>query len=100
MSRRSAETQDQGYIRASLQTAARCRGLSEMSMHLFEPELDGSHRRTEGMLRLMVYSHDSFGLGNIRRMLAICEHLHATIGGVSILIIIASPWLHTLLVPP
>src|SRR5437899_268224 len=38
---RSAETPDQVYIRASLQTAARCRGLSEMSMHLFEPELDG-----------------------------------------------------------
>ena len=58
-----------------------------MPMHSFEPELDGSHRRTEGMLRLMVYSHDSFGLGNIRRMLAICEHLHASIGGVSILVI-------------
>ena len=69
-------------------------------MHLFEPELDGSHRRTEGMLRLMVYSHDSFGLGNIRRMLAICEHLHASIRGVSILIISASPMLHTFRVSP
>ena len=70
------------------------------SMHLFEPELDGSHRRTEGMLRLMVYSHDSFGLGNIRRMLAICEHLHASIGGVSILVISGSPMLHTFRVSP
>ena len=71
-----------------------------MSMHLFEPELDGSHRRTEGMLRLMVYSHDSFGLGNIRRMLAICEHLHASIRGVSILVISGSPMLHTFRVSP
>src|SRR6266478_8167778 len=97
---RSAETPDQVYIRASLQTAARCRGLSEMSMHLFEPELNGSHRRTEGMLRLMVYSHDSFGLGNIRRMLAICEHLHASIHGVSILIVSGSPMLHSFRVSP
>ena len=27
-------------------------------------------------MRLLVYSHDTFGLGNIRRMLAICEYLH------------------------
>jgi predicted glycosyltransferase len=54
-----------------------------------------SQQKMEGTLRLMVYSHDSFGLGNIRRMLAICEHLHASIRGVSILIISGSPMLHS-----
>lgn len=27
------------------------------------------------MKKLMVYSHDTFGLGNIRRMLSICKYL-------------------------
>ncbi len=44
-------------------------------------------------MRILVYSHDSFGLGNIRRMLAICEHLHVTIPGASVLIITGSPML-------
>src|SRR6266446_10759137 len=59
-----------------------------------------SQQKMEGTLRLMVYSHDSFGLGNIRRMLAICEHLHASIRGVSILIVSGSPMLHTFRVSP
>ena len=46
-------------------------------------------------MRLMVYSHDTFGLGNIRRMLAICTHLHATIPDLSILILSGSPMLHS-----
>src|SRR5450759_3509217 len=46
-------------------------------------------------LRLLVYSHDTFGLGNIRRMLAICEHLHETIEDLSILIVTGSPMLHS-----
>lgn len=46
-------------------------------------------------MRLMVYSHDTFGLGNIRRMLAICKHLHDTIPDISILIVTGSPMLHS-----
>jgi predicted glycosyltransferase len=42
-----------------------------------------------------VYSHDTFGLGNIRRMLAICDHLCGAIPGVSILIVSGSPMLHS-----
>jgi predicted glycosyltransferase len=45
--------------------------------------------------RLLVYSHDSFGLGNIRRMLAICGHLRETVPGVSILILSGAPMLHS-----
>ncbi len=46
-------------------------------------------------MRLLVYSHDTFGLGNIKRMLAICTHLHESIPGLSILIVSGSPMLHS-----
>ncbi len=44
-------------------------------------------------MKLMVYSHDAFGLGNMRRMLAICEHLLQEIPGLSILLLSGSPML-------
>ena len=47
----------------------------------------------------MVYSHDAFGLGNIRRMLAICDYLLETIPGLSILVLSGSPALHSLRLP-
>lgn len=49
-------------------------------------------------MRLIVYSHDAFGLGNIRRMLAICQHL-IKVYPVSILVISGSPALHSLRLP-
>lgn len=45
-------------------------------------------------LRIMVYSHDTFGLGNIRRMLAISQYLLDTIPGLSILLVTGSPVIH------
>ncbi|MBD2344561.1 glycosyltransferase family protein [Anabaena subtropica] len=42
-------------------------------------------------MRMLVYSHDAYGLGNIRRMLAICEHLLQEIPGISILLLSGSP---------
>ena len=51
-------------------------------------------------MRLLVYSHDTFGLGNIKRMLAICTHLHLCIPDLSILIISGSPMLHSFRVSP
>ncbi|AFZ44693.1 Glycosyltransferase 28 domain protein [Halothece sp. PCC 7418] len=50
-------------------------------------------------MKLMVYSHDAFGLGNIRRMLAICEHLLQAIPNLSILVVSGSPALHQLRLP-
>jgi predicted glycosyltransferase len=50
-------------------------------------------------MRLMVYSHDTFGLGNIRRMLAICKHLLDTVPGLSVLLISGSPMLHSFRLP-
>ncbi|MCC5614042.1 glycosyltransferase [Nostoc sp. CHAB 5836] len=50
-------------------------------------------------MRLMVYSHDGFGLGNIRRMLAICTHLLDSIEELSILVVSGSPMLHSFRLP-
>lgn len=50
-------------------------------------------------MKLMVYSHDAFGLGNIRRMLAICDHLLSTIPNLSVLVVSGSPALHSLRLP-
>lgn len=50
-------------------------------------------------MRLMVYSHDAFGLGNIRRMLAICEHLLYEIPELSILLLSGSPMLQGFRLP-
>ena len=51
------------------------------------------------MKRILVYSHDTFGLGNIRRMLEISKHLAAADPDVSILIISGSPMLHAFRIP-
>ena len=51
-------------------------------------------------MRLIVYSHDAFGLGNIRRMLTICKYLLNTVPELSILLISGSPVLHSLRMPP
>lgn len=47
--------------------------------------------REGNVKRVMVYSHDTYGLGNIRRMLAICEHLVETMEDVSVLLVSGSP---------
>jgi len=52
------------------------------------------------MKRVLVYSHDTFGLGNIRRMLEISRHLADCDGELSILIITGSPMLHAFRIPP
>src|SRR5881394_1912033 len=50
--------------------------------------------------RILVYSHDTFGLGNIKRMLEISKHLVAAYGNVSVLIISGSPMVHAFRIPP
>ncbi len=52
------------------------------------------------MKRVLVYSHDTYGLGNIRRMLTICEHLCDVHQDVSILIVSGSPMLHAFRLSP
>lgn len=50
-------------------------------------------------MKIMVYSHDAFGLGNIRRMLAICEYLLEAVPQVSILLLSGSPMLQSFRLP-
>lgn len=47
------------------------------------------------MKRLLAYSHDTYGLGNIRRMLGVCNHLVEAIPDLSILLISGSPMVHS-----
>lgn len=49
--------------------------------------------------RMMVYSHDAFGLNNLRRMLAICEHLLSNWPNLSILLVSGSPMVHDFRLP-
>jgi predicted glycosyltransferase len=49
--------------------------------------------------RIMVYSHDAYGLGNISRMLAICKYLLKSIPNLSILLISGSPMLQSFRLP-
>ena len=50
-------------------------------------------------MKIMVYSHDTFGLGNIRRMLAICQYLLDSMSNLSILLVSGSPMLHRFRLP-
>jgi predicted glycosyltransferase len=50
--------------------------------------------------RILIYSHDTFGLGNIRRMLEVARHLVQASPEVSVLVITGSPMLHAFRVPP
>lgn len=47
----------------------------------------------------MVYSHDAFGLGNLSRMLAICDYLLSCWPRLSILLISGSPMVHGFRLP-
>jgi predicted glycosyltransferase len=51
------------------------------------------------MKRILIYSHDTFGLGNIRRMLEIGRHLVQESQQVSVLVITGSPMLHAFRIP-
>jgi predicted glycosyltransferase len=52
------------------------------------------------MKRVLIYSHDTFGLGNIRRMLEVARHLVESSVEVSVLVVTGSPMLHAFRIPP
>lgn len=51
------------------------------------------------MKRILIYSHDTFGLGNIRRMLEVARHLVESSPQLSVLVITGSPMLHAFRIP-
>lgn len=52
------------------------------------------------MGRILVYSHDTYGLGNIRRMLGIATHLAGSLEDASVLIVSGSPMVHGFRIAP
>jgi predicted glycosyltransferase len=50
-------------------------------------------------MKIAVYSRNTFGLGNIRRMLAVCDHLLTSVRGLSILLVSGSPMVHSFRLP-
>jgi predicted glycosyltransferase len=47
------------------------------------------------MKKILVYSHDTYGLGNLRRMLSICQSLSRAIPDLAILLLSGSPMVHS-----
>ncbi|MEZ5538154.1 MAG: hypothetical protein R3F02_21305 [Thiolinea sp.] len=65
-----------------------------------ETETAETCQHTGTARRIMIYSHDTFGLGNIRRMLAIAERLVKEDTDVHVLVITGSPMLHSFRISP
>ncbi len=55
---------------------------------------------TDPERRVLIYSHDTFGLGNIRRMLAIAERLVREDPDLHVLLVSGSPMLHSFRIGP
>jgi len=51
------------------------------------------------MKRVLVYSHDTYGLGNVRITLAVCQKLIESIPGIAILVVSGSPMIHSFKLP-
>lgn len=60
-------------------------------MHI--PEINGRP------IRVVIYSHDTFGLGNIRRTLLLSEELTQQYPNAAILITTGSPMIHAFRIP-
>jgi predicted glycosyltransferase len=52
------------------------------------------------MNRILIYSHDGFGLGNIRRMLRIATHMAGSLSEVSVLVLSGSPMVQGFRIAP
>jgi predicted glycosyltransferase len=50
--------------------------------------------------KVLLYSHDTFGLGNIRRTLLLAESLGDAYSSASLLIVTGSPMIHAFRIPP
>jgi predicted glycosyltransferase len=51
------------------------------------------------MKKLLIYSHDTFGLGNIRRIMNIATYLRQAVPNLSILILTGSPMIQSFRIP-
>ena len=68
---------------------------------LVRPTLRPSLKNTQSKIhRILVYCHDTYGLGNIRRMLSICEDLVLNDSTLSVLLVSGSPLIYRFRIPP
>lgn len=63
------------------------------------PEMNGDHALPVG-LRFLFYCHDTFGLGHLRRTLALAEHFTTALPEAEALIVTGSPLAHAFVLPP
>jgi predicted glycosyltransferase len=61
--------------------------------------LAGAVRSQPGRPKVLLYSHDTFGLGNIRRTLLLAEAIRQEYASASILIVTGSPMIHAFRIP-
>src|SRR5262245_15694566 len=62
-------------------------------------KLSRQQRRESLTPKILLYSHDTFGLGNIRRTLLLAQELKSHYPGASILIVTGSPVIHAFRIP-
>jgi predicted glycosyltransferase len=76
------------------------KGLDErMQMLSVLPKL-GENQSQDKKVRFLLYSHDTFGLGHLRRALALATHFTATLPNAEVLIVTGSPLAHSFALPP
>lgn len=66
----------------------------------FDSYVNDRLREGNGHMKKMIfYSHDTYGLGNLRRTMSICQYLMDTLSDLSILIISGSPMIQSFRIP-
>jgi predicted glycosyltransferase len=65
-----------------------------------EPDVTNAGSKPGAGVRLLMYSHDTFGLGHLRRCLKLSEAFSHAFPGMSILLVTGSPVVHRYALPP
>ncbi len=58
------------------------------------------HRPRESGLRFLLYCHDTFGLGHLRRALSLAAHFTSRLPRAEVLVVTGSPLAHAFALPP
>src|SRR5215813_240673 len=67
--------------------------------HLAPARQESNLRLSDSSPKILLYSHDTFGMGNIRRTLVLSQEFVNEYPGASILIITGSPMIHAFRIP-
>ncbi len=66
---------------------------------LADPEVGRPNLRLATAPKVLLYSHDTFGLGNIRRTLVLAQALREQYPGAALLLVTGSPMIHAFRIP-